>query len=141
MSGPVTLGQLIHSKTALERGIDNTPTVDILEKLNFTLAGIERVRFTLGFDLYINSGYRCYALNQAVGGAANSQHMKGEAVDFTCPEFGNPMSVASFLSHWTSVLGIDQLILEHTWVHASFTLSPRKQVLTYKDGLYLPGIT
>ena len=38
----------------------------------------------------ISSGYRCPELNAAVGGSKTSQHMKAQAIDFTCPGFGDP---------------------------------------------------
>ena len=42
----------------------------------------EDVRSVLGCPMYITSGYRCPALNKAVGGSKTSQHLKCEAVDF-----------------------------------------------------------
>lgn len=139
MSEHFTEADLIHSDRAVALGIDNTPTIDIREQLEFTMAGLERVRAHLGFDLKINSGYRCPALNKAVGGSEKSQHMKGEAVDFTCPQF-TVLETCNFLSRWRFSLGIDQLIFENTWVHVSFTLSPRHEVLTYRNGKYLQGV-
>lgn len=32
----------------------------------------------------INSGYRCYHHNKKIGGAFNSYHLRGEAVDIKC---------------------------------------------------------
>ena len=43
---------------------------------------LEPVRAHYGKPVIIHSGYRCYELNKAVGGNANSQHMLGQAVDF-----------------------------------------------------------
>ncbi|MBC7489402.1 MAG: hypothetical protein H7240_04810 [Glaciimonas sp.] len=52
---------------------------------------LEQVRFILGAkELHISSGYRCVALNKKVGGAANSAHLSGLAVDFTCAKFVSP---------------------------------------------------
>jgi zinc D-Ala-D-Ala carboxypeptidase len=42
---------------------------------------LEPVRAALG-PLIVHSGYRCPALNAAIGGSPTSQHMRGEAVDF-----------------------------------------------------------
>jgi zinc D-Ala-D-Ala carboxypeptidase len=140
MTEHFTENDFLQSRIAEERGIANIPSEDVRKALAFTAAAMERLRACLGFEVKILSGYRCYALNQAVGGSLHSQHMKGEAVDFICPEFGAPANVAAFLQHWTAILGIDQLIYEKTWVHVSFTSNPRKQVLTYRDGKYVPGI-
>ena len=47
---------------------------------------LEPVRELLGKPIVVNSGFRCPIHNVAVGGVANSQHMKGEAVDITCDD-------------------------------------------------------
>ena len=75
-------------------GIDNTPPPEIVENLKRLAAGLETVRALLGAPLEISSGYRCAALNEAVGGSGASQHLLGLAVDFACPGFGTPLEVA-----------------------------------------------
>jgi hypothetical protein len=72
--------------------------------------------------------------------------VKGEAVDFVSPKFGTPLQVVQALSKKMEELEIDQLILEHTWVHISFALSPprlpRGSILTLlATGKYATGIT
>ena len=47
---------------------------------------LEPVRELLGKPIVVNSGFRCPVHNAAVGGVANSQHMKGEAADITCDD-------------------------------------------------------
>lgn len=47
------------------------------------IVGLEQLREKLGVPISINSGYRCPAHNMAVGGTADSQHMKGTAADIT----------------------------------------------------------
>lgn len=42
---------------------------------------LQQLRDRLGKPLKINSAYRCPQRNQQVGGAENSQHLKGKAVD------------------------------------------------------------
>lgn len=44
---------------------------------------LDPLRMDMGYPIHVNSGYRCPALNEAVGGAKNSQHMKGMAADIT----------------------------------------------------------
>ena len=44
---------------------------------------LEVLRTATGASIHINSGYRSPAHNAAVGGAKNSQHMKGEAADIS----------------------------------------------------------
>jgi hypothetical protein len=71
-------------------------------------------------------------LNALVGGSRTSQHAKGEAVDFQCLGFGDPKAICLELMANKKTLGYDQLILEPTWVHISFTLGHnRGRELTY----------
>jgi zinc D-Ala-D-Ala carboxypeptidase len=143
MTPNFSVADLIYSKLAQEKGIDNTPPPVIARQLLATAAGLERIRAMLNVPMRIHSGFRCYALNNALGGSPNSQHIKGEAADFDAPAFGSPKEICLYLAqeNRVKVLGIDQLIMEGTWVHASFTLTPRYQLLTKtSDGKYLSGI-
>ena len=45
------------------------------------LVKLVALRDVLEQPLYINSGYRCFAYNQKVGGVANSYHLIGLAAD------------------------------------------------------------
>lgn len=132
------------SATARDRKIDNNPNPVQLEAMKYTALKMEAVRQLLdNRPLYITSWFRSYALNLAIRGAQNSQHSKGEAVDFSCPGFGSPKQIAKELQKNKELLGYDQLILEPTWVHISFvsTRPPRKNDLTCtKPGHYIPGI-
>lgn len=46
---------------------------------------LETLRRLAGKPVLVNSGYRCPAHNRAVGGAANSYHLKGMAADIRVP--------------------------------------------------------
>lgn len=125
-----TREEFSRSQMAQDRGIDNTVPPALLRALDFTIAGAERLRAALGGNpMLISSGYRCDLLNALVGGVAGSQHLKAEALDFTCPKFGDPRRVVEALIPMIEIVGIDQLIMEGSWVHASFTLNPRFSVL------------
>jgi uncharacterized protein YcbK (DUF882 family) len=79
-----TLQELCFSETAQRNNITNIPTFDIvfnLFRLGFVL---DQVRAEFGFPIYVTSGYRCKELNFLVGGATDSEHMFGNAVDITC---------------------------------------------------------
>ena len=122
------LDEFINSQTAARQGIDNNPTTSVLLRLQRTALGMELVRNLLGAPVLISSGYRSPALNKAVGGAANSQHMTGEAVDFTCPGFGTPAQVVEAIKG--SSIPYDQCIAEFSrWVHISFADKNRRQTL------------
>ena len=129
LSDHFTLAEFTVSETAARRGIDNTPSPDVVNKLMITARGLERVRSLLGKPITVTSGYRSAAVNKAVGGAGMSQHILGEAADFICPAFGDPMAVCKAILK--SDIVFDQLIHEFgRWVHISFSQSPRHQVLT-----------
>lgn len=129
LSEHFTQEELTFSQEATRRGIDNTPSSDILENLKTTATNLEIVRDILDNPMNISSGYRCIELNTAIGGARNSQHVDGKAVDFTCPDTGTPRQLVSILSK--SGIDFDQLILEFdSWVHISFNPpNNRKMVL------------
>lgn len=136
-----TLARLTASETAVARGIDNTPPPAIVANLRVLARGLDRVRRLLGEPLEISSGYRCPALNVAVGGAARSQHTEGLAVDFACPRFGTALEVAHAIAG--SDIDFDTVLLEYgRWVHLSFAADPRRRLLTIYDGAegYLDGI-
>jgi zinc D-Ala-D-Ala carboxypeptidase len=137
LSTHFTLEEMIASQTAAREGIDNTPTPEIIEALKYTAQGLEGVRILLGVPILVSSGYRCLALNRAIGSKDTSQHVKGEAVDFTAPGFGGPTTVMTRILE--SGLDYDQCILEYAskpgrgWVHMSFTRKPRHQALVIDD--------
>lgn len=57
--------------------------VNIASGLVFLL---DMMRARMDSPLIINSGYRCQEHNVAVGGAKNSRHTRGLAVDVACPK-------------------------------------------------------
>lgn len=124
-----TLSEMIQSGYATRHGIDNTPNAEAMANLRYTAEQLDRVRSLLGVPVLISSGYRCEKVNTAINGSKNSQHLRGQAVDFTAPSFGNPEQIAKAIAN--SHIPFDQLILEYgAWVHVSFTKNPRGQILT-----------
>ena len=86
---------------------------------------LDPVRERLGKPIYVNSGYRCPRHNLKVGGAVNSQHMKGEAADIRCED--NVM-----LQRLIKEQGVfDQMIYYPTFVHVSWKRigQNRKQII------------
>ena len=130
LSEHFSLDELTASETALRKGIDNTPPPVVTEKLRMLAATLEQVRSLLGNNsIRISSGYRCLALNRAIGSGDLSAHVLGYAVDFTCPKFGTPKEVAKEIAE--SNLKFDQLICEgNAWIHLSCDPQNRRQVLT-----------
>jgi Uncharacterized protein conserved in bacteria len=82
-----SLSEFTYSRVAIAAGIDNTPPVEVVERLRIlTIRLLEPVREHCATPLHIRSGYRCGLLNKRVGGVVNSQHLTGEAVDIYTPE-------------------------------------------------------
>lgn len=62
---------------------------------------MERVREILGGQpIRVNSWYRCAAHNKRIGGASDSQHLRGRAVDFTCKHLTPRQVQARLRRHW-----------------------------------------
>lgn len=144
LSQHFSLNEATFSTTAVARKLENLPDSQQLERMKFTAEKMEEVRELLGGNpIKVNSWFRSAEVNAAVGGVPNSQHARGEAVDFTSIWFGNPREICKFLQRHKDSLQYDQLILEPSWVHISFTLSnPRKKDLTYLGkGRYVNGIS
>lgn len=128
LSQHFTLAELTVSQAAARLGLDNTPGPQTVQALHNTALGLELVRVLLGAPIIINSGYRAPLVNKAVGGAANSQHMTGQAADIICPGYGTPHEVVQAIVH--SSIPFDQCILEFdAWCHVSFAPGGRRQAL------------
>lgn len=128
LSTHFTLAEFTVSQTASRLGIDNAPTPEALENLKLVAQGLEGVRILLGCPIIISSGYRCLELNRAIGSKDSSQHVKGQAVDFTVPGYGSPRQVMDRIID--AGIEFDQAILEFAdpvagggWVHMSFVRS------------------
>ena len=137
------LNEFTASQTATRKGIDNTQAAPIIERLRMLANTMEQVRSLLGDNsIRISSGYRCLALNRAIGSGDSSAHVQGYAVDFTCPNFGTPKEVANKIAE--SAIKYDQIIFEQNWVHLSVDPRNRRDVLTahFKGGkaTYTKGI-
>lgn len=126
------LSEFINSVTAKRQGIDNTPSFEVVDNLNRLADYLDGIREKYGKPIFISSGYRCPLLNQAVGGASNSQHLKGLAADLICADMEKLLSIIRETG------GFDQLITEHNkgsknyWIHVSVAPvfgKPRNQVI------------
>ena len=70
-----TINELTKSATATSKGIDNTPTKEVVGNLTTLVDKVlDPLREAYGKPIKVNSGYRCPKLNKAVGGSATSQH-------------------------------------------------------------------
>lgn len=125
-----SIKEMTKSNTATAEGIDNTPDQTITNNLTKLIeAVLDPLREWYGKPIIVNSGYRCEALNKAIGGAKSSQHMLGEAADITV---GSKEENEKLFDYIKDNLEFDQLINESdfSWVHVSYREGRlRKQVL------------
>lgn len=146
-----TLVEYQRSDKATQLSIDNTLPPELQPNALATLELLERVRAYLtelaGHDVPIDlsSGYRCAALNAAVGGQLKSDHLCAQAADWTAPSFGSPYEIACALAPKVSELGIGQLIYEcprGIWVHTSTRVpdKPQNRILTINKHGTFAGI-
>lgn len=145
LSEHLDLSEVIRSESAKRKGIDNMPTPEHIENFKKLAENIfEKVRANFRVPIRISSGYRCKELNSAIGGAASSQHCKGEAIDIDMDGDPNNVSNKMIFDYIHKNLDFDQLIWEFgtdsnpDWVHVSYSDRHRKEVLKgYKEN----GIT
>ena len=134
----ITYLEATTSQTAIRKGIDNKPTD--AELINMQLVAIrvfDVVRDHFKTPLRVSSFYRCLKLNTAVGGAKNSQHKLGQAIDMQGTGDVTNKKIFEFIK---KNLDFDQLIWEFgneanpAWVHVSYVSKEknRKQILYVK---------
>ena len=136
LSPHFSLEEMTASQEAVRKGIDNTPSPFIIERLRETCTQLEVARGLIGQPLIVSSGYRSPALNALLGGAPDSAHCQGFAVDFICPAYGDPLKICKAID--AAHIPFDQLIQEGAnpekgysgWVHISFAIPMRQEVLT-----------
>ena len=95
---------------------------------------LDPVREGWGQAIAVNSGYRCPALNAAVGGVPTSQHLKGEAADLNAGEPRKNRMLFDKIVEMQKAekIAFDQLIDEahYRWVHISYRKGAnRNQIL------------
>lgn len=76
-----TMGEAIHSSTAIRRGIKNIPDWEERTNIRYTARRLDEVRKILGRPVVVSSWFRNEKLNRVVGGSSSSSHRKGMAVD------------------------------------------------------------
>lgn len=118
-----TYAELLRSQTALEHGFENIPSdYEVYNRLGRLVINLlDPIRERFAVPMIVTSGYRCERLNALVGGESNSQHMKGEAIDFYFQGFSKREMTAAFFEI-AEKFDYDQLILYRYsgFIHVSF---------------------
>lgn len=130
------LSEFTRSNTAARHHFDNTPSPTAIGNLK-ALCGhvLEPLRNFAQQPILISSGYRSQAVNSAVGGKANSQHLTGEACDIHIPDKATGQRWIEWMENW---LEFDQLAKEKAhpdsptfWIHVSFSKTRNRQQVLY----------
>jgi hypothetical protein len=118
------LSEFIKSDVANKKGIDNTPSFEVVGHLEELVENIlDPLRAAYGMPIRITSGYRCPALNSAVHGVTSSVHQLGYAADLQVG--GSFNKFRDFTVEWLRKSGarFDQLLIESDrktgakWLH------------------------
>lgn len=134
-----SLEEMLRSDTAIRCGIVNRPKTKqeettVVENLRALCREVlQPLRDHLGRPVVISSGYRCRELNEKVGGAKNSQHMRGEAADIRVKDSRELTETMRFIMDETE---FDQLIREKSatgeWVHVSYKRNGKNRQHVFK---------
>lgn len=125
-----TMSELLKSEIAEKYNISNMPDKKSLDNmLILMLECLQPIRNYINKPMIISSGYRSPRLNghPLIQGKDNSQHITGQAVDFTVKGLTPKQIIEKVIA---SGVEFDQLINEHNiWVHISYNKGKnRKQV-------------
>lgn len=141
VSRHISFEEAFKSQSAIRFGIKNYTTDQeiIANMTNVAQNVFEPLRSHFNRPIGISSFYRCPELNKKIGGAKNSQHTTGEAIDIDADIFGGITN--KILFEWIKEnLEFDQLIWEFgtdnnpAWVHVSLKRNGknRNQILRIK---------
>lgn len=120
-----TLSELTKSSTATRYHIDNTPSDDIIQNLQYGVDMVlDPLRRLYGKPIIITSGFRCTELNKRVGGVANSWHTRGNAADIHVTSLTEASKIFANLQKIPSV---DTALFEHSssgqWLHVQWNMN------------------
>ena len=125
-----TFNELIKTDT----GLDNMPNdINIIKNLCSLADFLQTIRNELHLPIIITSGYRSKEVNEAVGCASSSYHVKGLAVDIKCSDMDKLLSVLH--SHLMNIdqLGIYYSNTQREWYQVGLPEDdkvPRNQIYT-----------
>lgn len=141
---------------------NNPSSSIILSNLNITAEVLEYMRSALSAKagkevwMHVLSGYRSEALERVLCAKdynrwchkralipgderawmkyfSGKSHPNGTSADFIAPIFGSPYSIVKEIALRPEIMEkVDQIIMEGTWVHVSWSAEPRHMILTAK---------
>ena len=143
LSKNLSLAEYSKSNTAERRSINNTVPEHLIPAAKALAENIfQPIREHFGSPIYVSSGFRSEALNEAIGGSKTSQHSKAEAMDIDMDHRQGPENEDIF-HYIKDNLPFDQLIWEFgtderpNWVHVSYNPDGEQRgkiLVAYKEG-------
>ena len=126
------------------KGADNTPTASVIKNLQRVCTWLEDLRrewnerYGSGDDpIVINSAYRSPAVNRAVGGVGNSNHLTGCAADIRVSGMPQALRYAVLLMDIADARqeDFDEIILERSasviWLHFAVRVSKNRRKVRF----------
>ena len=134
-----TLEELYTSATANRKGINNYPPESMMKHIKELAELLQKIRDKYGYPIHVNSGYRCLALNNAVGGSKTSQHVIGQAADIVATGGRTNAHLFNVIKEMitSGEIQVGQLIWEYgtrqepNWVHVSLPYSKVNNILYF----------
>jgi hypothetical protein len=118
LSASFNLEEFVISQVAERHGYRNEPNEKQIENLRLLCTNVlQPLGEIINVPIFINSGFRSFDVNAAVGGRFNSQHLEGKATDLVVPS----MNLVDVFNIVLQRLSFDQLIYEFgKWIHVSY---------------------
>lgn len=127
-----TMSELLKSEVAEKYNISNIPDKQSLDNMLILICEcLQPLREFIGKPMIISSGYRSPRLNghPLINGAPNSQHVTGQAVDFTIKGM-TPRKIIEKID--ASGVEFDQCINEKDiWIHLSYNKGNNRRQIMY----------
>ncbi|MCL6097709.1 MAG: D-Ala-D-Ala carboxypeptidase family metallohydrolase [Bacteroidetes bacterium] len=134
LSASFCLKEFAISQVAERNGYKNEPNEKQIENLKLLCVNVlQPLREIIAVPIFINSGFRSFDVNTAVGGKFNSQHLEGKAADFVVPS----MNLVDVFNIVLQSLTFDQLIYEFgRWIHVSWNGDMNRNEVLLSKKLY-----
>lgn len=112
------LDEFLRSEVAARQGFDMTPPSKVVANLALLCHDVlEPLRAMVG-PIVVTSGYRPANLNAAIGGAPDSDHIKGLAADIRAVNM--PLSQLAQVVRIAKLPGMQKAIFEFSqWIHVA----------------------
>ena len=106
-----------------------------LDSLLVLLRFLDEFRDFIESPIVLNSTFRDFNHNKRVGGVVTSQHLLGQAIDFSTPKMPNDITILKlkeFIRMSPMSVSLSQVIFYNNFIHIGLRTQSHK-ILTYYD--------